>query len=119
MAVIHGEHGVTPDVMSESLTMYLCETDRHVTDKTLCGDGLDEDDKDDFLDLLSRVSCHSIPKNTMMYGITFLASHIRSSTKCPNMLSVRVLPGKACSYSFHVQMPYVTCMTARNLPHER
>ena len=66
VAVIHGKHEVTPDIMSESLRIYLCETDRCVTDKALCVAGLDEDDKDDFLDLLSRVNCHS-----MRYSITF------------------------------------------------
>ena len=54
---------LTPDIMSESLRMYLCDTDQHVTDKALCGDGLDEDDKDDFFYLLSRVNCHSVPKH--------------------------------------------------------
>ena len=75
MAVIHGEHEMTPDIMSESLRMYLCETDRHVTDKALRGEGLDKGDKHDFLDLLSRVNCHSIQKHVEVLHYVLCIAH--------------------------------------------
>ncbi|KAI0211055.1 hypothetical protein LSAT2_004164, partial [Lamellibrachia satsuma] len=61
--------------MSESLRIYLCETDRCVTDKALCVAALDEDDKDDFLDLLSRVNCHSIPKHDAVQQYVLRTAH--------------------------------------------
>ena len=54
---------MTPDIMSASLRMHPCETERHVKDEALCSDGLDKYDKEGFLDLLTRVNCHSIPKH--------------------------------------------------------
>jgi hypothetical protein len=60
-AAIFGEVEVSGDILLESLRMYLSDTDRRVVDLALKGQELDEDDRDDFLDLLGRVSCHSIP----------------------------------------------------------
>ena len=76
---------MTPDIMSASLRMHPCETERHVKDEVLCSDGLDKYDKEGFLDLLTRVNCHSIPKHDEVR----LASHIRSLSKSTNMLSMR------------------------------
>ena len=84
VAVIHGEHEVTPDIMSESIKMYLCETDRCVIDKALCGDGLDEDHKDDFLYLLSRVNCHAIPRHDEVwhYVLSIVHKQLIEEPKC-------------------------------------
>ena len=61
VAVIQGESKVTSEILFDSFRMYLCETDRRVIDSALNGEELDDDSKEDFLDMLSRVDCHTIP----------------------------------------------------------
>lgn len=75
VAVIHGELNVSSDMLVESFRMYLSETDRKVVDKALSGQVLDEDDQDDFLDLLSHVDCKSIPKAEEMRHTVLRMAH--------------------------------------------
>ena len=62
-ALIYGESEVSANMLVDSLRMYLSDTDRSVVDKALMGADLDDDEMDDFIDLLSRVNCHSVPAN--------------------------------------------------------
>ena len=61
MAMIHGELSMSSDMLIESFRMYLCNDDRKVVDHALAGETLDESEESDFLQLLSRVDCHSNP----------------------------------------------------------
>ena len=61
VAVIQGESKVTSEILFDSFRMYLGETDMRVIDSALNGEELDDDSKEYFLDMLSRVDCHTIP----------------------------------------------------------
>ncbi|XP_038065173.1 uncharacterized protein LOC119735517 isoform X2 [Patiria miniata] len=74
-AVIYGEGEVSADMLVNSLRMYLSETDRRVVDKALHGQPLDSDDQDDFLDLLGRVNCHSLPSKDEIRPMVISIAH--------------------------------------------
>ena len=61
VAVIFGESALTSEMLLRSFRMYLGEADRNIIDTALNGEEMDDDSKDEFMDLLSRVDCHTIP----------------------------------------------------------
>lgn len=75
VAVILSEFSVTPEILLESFRLYLSESDRTVIDSALRGESLDDDSKDDFMDLLSRVDCHSIPDPDVVRPVILAIAH--------------------------------------------
>ena len=75
VAVIFGESNVNADMLYESLRMYLSESDRRVVDTVLAGGELDRDDRDDFLDLLSRVNAHAVPSDEELKPTILSVAH--------------------------------------------
>lgn len=61
VSVLFGENAVTDNILMESLLRYVAESERAVIVKALEGN-LDEEDHEDFMDLLSRFDCRTIPR---------------------------------------------------------
>ena len=75
VAIIYSETELSGDILLESLRMFLPSTDRKVIDKALSGITLDADDNDDFIDLLSRVNCHTIPSKDELLPVIISIAH--------------------------------------------
>jgi hypothetical protein len=75
VALICGESQLTPAILLDSYRNYISQPDRDVLDSALRGDVLDEDSKEDFLDMLSRVDCHTIPKGEEVRPLVLSISH--------------------------------------------
>ena len=74
-SLILGEAAVLPDVLLQSFRMYLSCSDRDIINRALSGQVLSEDDSDDFLDLLSKVDCKSIPQGADTYPTILRMAH--------------------------------------------
>jgi len=60
--ILRGEEAVTSDDLLSSFLEYIAPIEKEVVEKALKDELQDEDDKEDFLDLLSRMDCKTIPK---------------------------------------------------------
>lgn len=58
-AVIFGEHAVSPDLLFDSLMLYLSQSERDLLATALKGTADDDDDKEEFLDLMDRMGVRS------------------------------------------------------------
>ena len=66
IAMIFGEDKVTSDQMLDSLLNYVTETEKNVIQKALQGTDLDDEDQEEFEDMLSRMDCRSVPSGEMV-----------------------------------------------------
>ena len=62
IASVHGEEAVTCNISMESLMYYITVPEQDVVTKAMDNTLFDEDDVEDFHDLLVRMECHTIPK---------------------------------------------------------
>ncbi|VDI74013.1 Hypothetical predicted protein [Mytilus galloprovincialis] len=59
-ALIHGESSLSPDMLMSSFLSYMNDTDREIVTAALKGN-LQDDEKDDFIDILDRFDHNNIP----------------------------------------------------------
>ena len=60
IALVHGEEAVGDEDLLDSFCRYICESERDVVNAALSG-SLDDDQKEDLIDLLNRMGCRTIP----------------------------------------------------------
>ena len=61
IGMLHGEAYVSPLILMESFRKYITDSEKNVIQKAMDNQLEDEDDKEEFLDLLVRMECHTIP----------------------------------------------------------
>ncbi|XP_078323566.1 uncharacterized protein LOC111103751 [Crassostrea virginica] len=60
IALIHGEEHVSPEILLDSFMTYICHADRELL-KQVMAEGVKTEIKEDFIDLLDRFGCKSVP----------------------------------------------------------
>lgn len=60
IALVHGEHAVSPQMLIDSYKAYLSQLDAEVIDRAILNE-MGADDQDELVDILSRADCRSIP----------------------------------------------------------
>ena len=89
VAVVHTEQAVEEELLIDSYKAYLGPVDGSILEKAL-NNNLDDEDREDFMDILSRAECHSIPSHDDMKDALGRVAHkeiIQSSKYAMDIIS--------------------------------
>ncbi|XP_053288829.1 uncharacterized protein LOC128449596 [Pleuronectes platessa] len=73
-AVTFGEHSVSPDLLFDSLMLYLSQSERDLL-STALQEALVGDDEDEFLDLMDRMGVRTVPTQENLKAVLLQVAH--------------------------------------------
>ncbi|KAK7138439.1 hypothetical protein R3I94_010191 [Phoxinus phoxinus] len=73
-AITFGEHTVSPDILFDSLMLYLSQSERDLL-STALQDDLDGDDEDELLDLMDRMGVRTVPTQENLKAVLLQVAH--------------------------------------------